>query len=473
MPPHPSLEGLIIEGKVLVPTFYTDPARVAQRAAARAAAKAMVPQKAPLVGSLKALAVVVDFSDKVHTVTASYFDSLIFAASLPLGSGLGSVRDYYDKVSYSQVDIITVNLPSSLGWQRAPQTYAYYVDGAYGLDHPYPHNAQKLAEDIVDILEAAGVDFSQYDNNGSGVVSPIMLIHAGPGAEFTGSPNDMWSHSWSLHSPRTYDGVLIRDYVIMPEYWVSVSPTTSDMTIGVFAHEMGHGFWDLPDLYDYTYTSAGLGNWSLMAGGSWNGPAEMGAGPAWPDAWSRVQMGFITPTQIKGTATARQIPQAYNNPAPAPTVLKLETPVLGNQEYFLMENRQKTPNTYDYYLPGGGLLIYHVDEAMGNNDNKCTVFPPCSCRRSAHYLVALIQADGLLELEKNLDQGDAGDPFPGSTNKRSWTMATNPSPGSWYTCDDTLISVTNISNSGAVMTADIHSGFSGSAGAINLLLLSD
>ena len=47
------------------------------------------------------------------------------------------------------------------------------------------------------------------------------------------------------------------------------------MTIGVFVHEMGHGFWNLPDLYDTDGSSEGIGSWSLMAGGSWNGPANL------------------------------------------------------------------------------------------------------------------------------------------------------------------------------------------------------
>ncbi|MFC1543554.1 immune inhibitor A domain-containing protein [Candidatus Neomarinimicrobiota bacterium] len=66
-----------------------------------------------------------------------------------------------------------------------------------------------------------------------------------------------------------------------------------DMTIGVYAHEMGHAVFGLPNLYDYGYDSEGLGDWSLMAGGSWNG--SLGSSPAFPDAWSHVQMGYVTP----------------------------------------------------------------------------------------------------------------------------------------------------------------------------------
>jgi immune inhibitor A len=443
MPPHPSLRERIRLGDVKVPR---------RAALARESALAAAPQAAPLTGGIKALAVVVDFSDKVHTVTASFFDSLIFAAP---AAGRGSVRDYYNEVSYGQVDIYTVNLPSSLGWVRAPLTYSYYVNNNYGTDSPYPHNCRKLAEDIVDAVHDLGVDFSQYDNNGDGEAEPIMLIHAGPGAEFTGKRTDIWSHSWSLKNPRTYDGVTISRYVIMPEYWLSASSSTSDMTIGVFAHEMGHGFWDLPDLYDTTYSSAGIGNWSLMAGGSWNGPNSLGgypdgSSPAWPDAYCRVQMGFVSPAAGSGDLS---LPQAYDNPAPAPTVLQLSS-LFNTKEYYLLENRQRVSGSYDEYLPAGGLLIWHVDENVAtDNYRPCTAQADCSC--PLHYLVSLEQADGLKNLEKGQNEGDAGDPFPGSANKRSWTMATIPSSGSFYNCGDSGLAVNNISNSQATMTLTV------------------
>ncbi len=461
MPPHPRVWEKIQRGELALPRFLADPAW--------ARAKGIeTPRARPkgLTGTLNALAVAVKFSDNANTVTASFFDSLIFAAPV---AGRGSVRDYFNEVSYGQVDIVTVNLPSSLGWRTAPQTYAYYVgycgsNCGYCFDSPYPNNCQKLAEDIVDAVNSV-VDFSQYDNDGDGYAEPIMLIHAGPGAEFTGNPHDIWSHSWSLMNPRTYDGVTIADYVIMPEYWMSVTPSTSDMTIGVFAHEMGHGFWNLPDLYDRDYSSSGIGDWSLMASGSWNGPNSGGWGtdgssPAWPDAWSRVQMGFVAATNVPSNVSGKSIPQAYNNPAPAQTVLKLRSSALASQEYFLLENRQKVSGSYDEYLPGSGLLIWHVDEAMWNyslqNDYECTLDPHCNCPDGQHYLVALEQADGARHLEFRTNQGDANDPFPGGTNNRTWTMATHPESSSWYACTNSCIGVTNISNSGATMTADLQ-----------------
>jgi immune inhibitor A len=451
MPPHPGLLEEYEAGRMPVPDFIANP-DLWRSTGIDSPAEPM-----PLLGSLNALAVVVDFSDKVKTVTASYFDTLVFAVPV---AGRGSVYDYFDEISYGQIDIVTVTLPSSMGWIRAPQTYAYYVDGAYCINGGYPNNCQKLAEDIVDAVDSV-VNFDNYDNNNDGYAEPIMLVHAGRGAEYTGSVNDVWSHSWSLHTPRKYDGVWISSYIIMPEYWSTVSASTSDMTIGVFAHEMGHGFWGLPDLYDRDYSSRGIGRWSLMSYGSWNGgTAAGGDSPAWPDAWSRVQMGILSPTNISTNATGRSIPQALNNPSPAETVLKLDSAALGAQEYYLVENRQQVSGAYDQYLPGEGLFIWHVDEAMWSysrqNDYECETQPNYTCSDSAHYLVRLAQADGLLELENKTDQGDSGDPFPGTTTNRNFTMATDPESSSYYSSAPSCIGVTNISDSLATMTADLQ-----------------
>ena len=450
MPPHPRLLEEFKAGRLPIPDFILNPDLL------RAKGIDSPAEPVSLLGTLNALAVAVDFSDKVKTVTASYFDTLVFAAPV---AGRGSVRDYLSEDSYGQIGIGTVKPPSSLGWIRAPSTYPTYVHGYYCWG-AYPNNCQKLAEDIVDAVNGV-VNFANYDNNGDGIAEPIMLVHAGRGAEVTGSPNDIWSHSSSLHTARNYDGVWISDYVIMPEYWITVSALTSDMTIGVFAHEMGHGFWGLPDLYDRDDTSSGIGDWSLMAGGSWNGgTAAGGDSPAWPDAWSRVQMGILAPTNISSNTTGRSLPQVYNNPSPAESILKLDSAALGSQEYYLLENRQQVSGAYDEYLPGKGLFIWHIDEAMWSyslqNDYECRTQPNYTCSDTQHFLVRLAQADGALDLENKSDRGDSGDPFPGTSVKRNFTMLTDPESSSYYSSADSCIGVTNISNSSSTMTADLQ-----------------
>jgi len=384
---------------------------------------------AQVTGNFNILAICADHPDKVSSVAATAFDNMIF------GAGSGTVRHFYNEMSYGTLTIVTVNLPSSMGWQRLSTNYSSYVNNAYGLG-AYPNNTQKLCEDLVDLVNPL-VDFSDYDNDGNGYVDGLVLIHPGRGAEFSGSTSDIWSHKWGI-SPRSRDGVNISAYSIQPEYWNA----PGDITIGVYAHEIGHLF-GLPDLYDTDNSSRGIGKWSLMAGGSWNG--SLGNSPAHMDAWCKTQVGWMTPTNVTSNMTGAVIPRAMDNP----TVFRLwDNGTLGNQ-YFLIENRQKVG--YDAQLPGAGLLIWHIDATKSNNTKEH--YPGNTT--NGNYKVALEQADGLWDLEKNIDQGDTGDPFPGSTNKTTFSDATTPNSRA-YNGTQTFVTVTNISASSNTMTCDFQ-----------------
>ncbi len=162
MPPYPGLYDKIKKGEVELPRFMTDPAWA--RSVGLEAAGVDAASRSPLSGQIRVLAVLIDFSDQIHVTTATAFDSLIFQAPQ---INFGSVRDYFYEVSYGQVDIVTVNLPSSMGWKRAPNTYSYYTGSNYCLDGGYPNNCQKLAEDVINAIDGV-VDFRNYDNNGDG-----------------------------------------------------------------------------------------------------------------------------------------------------------------------------------------------------------------------------------------------------------------------------------------------------------------
>ncbi len=89
-----------------------------------------------------------------------------------------------------------------------------------------------------------------------------------------------------------------------------------------------------------------------------------------------------------------------------------------------------------YYLPDSGLLIWHIDEAKWSyfydNDYECSENPDYLCDDNNHPLVQLEQADGLQYLEAKVNRGDAGDPFPGTTNNRTFGTMTNPESSSYY-----------------------------------------
>jgi M6 family metalloprotease-like protein len=383
-----------------------------------------------LSGPFNLLAVCVDFSDKVSSVSAYKFDTLLFADQS------GTVRDFYSQMAYGTLTMVSVNLPSSLGWQRLPQTYAYYVNNNFGLGS-YPQNTQKLCEDLVEIIDPL-VNFADYDNDGDSYVDGLVIVHTGRGAELSGLTTDIWSHKWGIVPSRLKDGVRISTYSIQPEYWNS----PGDMTIGVYAHEIGHLF-GLPDFYDVDGSSRGVGRWSLMASGSWNG--TLGSSPAHMDAWCKSQVGFLTPTNV----TTNMAGISLSSVETAPAVYRLWADGALGGEYFLIENRQRVG--YDLGLPSSGLLIWHIDDAQSSNTKEW--YPGHTA--SGNYWVALEQADALWEMEKNIDYGDNGDPFPGSTAKTTFSAATTPNSDA-YSGTQTYVTVTNISASGSPMTCDFQ-----------------
>lgn len=394
--------------------------------------------------------ILVDFSDnpasggKIASTTAM-FDSLLFSTGGM--NPTGSFKDYYKEISYGQMNVIG----TVVGWFRMPETYAYYVNHLMGMG-PAPQNAARLVESAIDSA-ANYLDFAQFDNNHDGFVDGIMVVFPGPGFEETGDSTQIQSHRFRTTIMKYYDGVYISNYTIQPEE--TAQPSGALNNIGVFCHEWGH-IMGLVDLYDVdtdpAKTSWGLGSWSLMATGNYNGPpGERAKTPAHPDAWSRILLGYVTPsapaTIPNVNLTNVSIPQVETSP----TVYKLWTGgfIPATTQYFLVENRQKTG--FDTYLQGEGLLVYHVDPTMGSN--RYQWIENQSGWSTNHYLVALEQADGFFNLEFNAaNSGDGGDPY--YSDSAGFDGLSYPSSRA-YTGNPSQVAVWNISAPDSIMTANL------------------
>ena len=416
----------------------------------------------PPTGTGKIPVIMINFSNTTTTYTPAQFNTLLF------GTGTYSMKDYYQEISYGAFTV-TGGPPGVMGWWTASNTHDYYGTDSGGTGNDaWPGD---LVYDAIHAADLSGVfNFNDYDTDGDCYVDVVAIVHQGTGQEASGVATDIWSHSWNLSSAQYYgrshygtyttndactaipgQNVKINNYIIQPEKLTS----STMQTMGVFAHEYGHAL-GLPDLYDTDYSSEGIGNWSLMAAGSWTYVGVPGDRPAHMDAWSKYKLGWVTPTQVSGTLTNESIQQA----ATAADVYKLLTGTANppSGEYFLVENRQKTG--FDAGLPGAGLLIWHIDESKTDNTQECIVGPPCS----SHYKVALIQADNLWNLENGTNRGDTGDPYPGSTNNTSLTASTSPN-SNLYSGSSSGVSITNISPSAPTMTATLStSGGGGSSG---------
>ncbi|KAF3002949.1 hypothetical protein E8E13_003957 [Curvularia kusanoi] len=329
----------------------------------------------------------------------------------------GSVTEYYSEVSNNAVSLTG----EVIGPFTLKDNMAHYANGQSGRGWPGP-NSQNMADEAFEAVKDK-TDLKPYDNDGNGYVDAFVVVHAGRAADETGSGDDIWSVKWVLPEEREADGVKVYGFLTV----------AADAKCGVCAHEIGHLVFGWPDLYDTDDSSAGIGNWCLMASGSWGGGGDR---PVHPSAWCKANQGWVeTVVETENRQiTLQDVKEDYK-------VVRLWTDGdVNSQEYFLVENRQTVKS--DEFLPGKGLLIWHVDDRLNSNTNE------------NHPWIKLMQADGFDQLKQNFGRGDDGDPYPGFTDNRSFDALSNPSSKS-YRETDTYVSVTNIPISAPAMTFDI------------------
>lgn len=355
----------------------------------------------------------VDFPDFSGQTPIQFYTDLLFGEVPPSGIR-GSMKSYYKEVSYDQL-ILTGQVNDGQHWLRLPRSYKAYA----GLD-------LSLLEDAVQAALAAGFNFTPFDTDNDGVIDALMIIM--PFVDLSANATERVSDS------RVDTGATnqLGNRIFTGPFAIVSTP----VNITAPAHEFGH-ILGLPDLYDPSFQSAGLGSWSLMSTGTTPNAPHL-------DAWSKVALGWVNPTLLDAK-TDVNLPPVEDHPS----IYKI--PILHREnEYFLLENRQQTG--FDFDIRGAGLLIYHVDENMSGNSSAW--YPGCtSC--SEHYKVALLQADGLWQLEKSAHaDADPGDPYPGSAHNVAFTTSSNPSSNT-YQGTSSGVAITDIHLSGQNVLATV------------------
>ncbi len=332
------------------------------------------------------------YTDLLPVYTRAQFQAVLWDGPNPTGT----VTDYYREVSYGNMELSGY----CENWSPVLGPVANYSPGSSAGGRKF----------VWELLQSSDihVDFSKYvqtiDANGNGHVPFLVVIHTGGGAE-AGAPN-IWSHRSDFSG--TYGKFYSNDtlpngkrvivdgpYAIQPEMLGSSNTGGAIQTIGVFAHELGHIF-NIPDLYDVSGQGEGIGGWCLMASGSYGGDQRNSAKPSHMSAWCKERMGWVVPTVV----TSNLDNQVLQPVEWTQQIYKLWRNGVPGQQYFLIENRQKTG--FDISLLESGLLIFHVDNTIASQNNP------------NRYKVDLEQSDGMRHLNLKTNRGDTGDPYPGS-----------------------------------------------------------
>lgn len=274
------------------------------------------------------------------------------------------------------------------GFDRYEESTGYVYYNSYAMD-------MGLVRILTDAVAAAdadpSVDFSDYDE--------YLVFHAGTMLQTSLNFFRFLDIPSATIPPGALEFYLGIDYILanagtdtiygaginsemarVDEYMVS--------SLGTVCHEFGHTL-GLPDLYDITGWSNGVGAWDLMCTGGWVGNPQAGAPegsiPACLGAWTRYALGWVTPRVITDpesliTIRASEIDTSQYNVGDQ-TLVKI--PISG-KEFFLVENRQQDIQQkdtiiidaedgvpiyvdygeYDFFLPGSGILIWHIDDRV-------------------------------------------------------------------------------------------------------------
>jgi hypothetical protein len=122
-------------------------------------------------------------------------------------------------------------------------------------------------------------------------------------------------------------------------------------------------------------------------------------------------------------------------------------------EFFFVENRQPLGSDVNV-AGGGGLAIWHIDRSVANTGQAGNTGGATNTRPRG---VAVEQADGLKNLENNVNRGDGGDPFPGNTNNTLFSTGTNPNSNGYNGVSTVVVQL--LSGNGDPISATMQGGW--------------
>lgn len=384
----------------------------------------------PSKGEPNVLVILVEYTDVKFTLDdpKEYFSAFLNEEGFSRYGGTGSCKDYFRDNSKGQfVPHFDMYGPVTL-----PEKRSYYGgNDIYGYDK----NPEMMVVHAIESLDP-DVDFSIYDNDGDGFVDNVYVFYAGRGEASSNEDNAVWPHSYDLEYAGLMfevDGVKVNHYACSNE-WDINEPTG----IGTFVHEFSH-VMGLPDLYhtEDAYASYTPGAYSVLDYGPYNND---GRTPPAYSIYERNAMGWMEPEIISEATDGRLEHILDSNHG-------YIIPTSDNNEFFLLENRQR--NGWDKYIPGHGMLIWHIDYERTHFENNTVN------NSRSHQYVDIEEAGGRTSYDDGSVQ--ASYTFPGAAGVTSFTDDTTPSMRTWAG-DRLNLPITEISEDGGVITFLVADG---------------
>ena len=347
-------------------------------------------------GSVRGLAVLVQFQDVKSTVSAAEVSEMLNGRGYTENGNFCSVRDYYQMISSGKLDYFN----EVVGPITLKQNRMYYAQNL-------------LVEEALNAVVDMGIDLSRFDSRREGIIDALGFLYAGQ----TQYLDWLWPHNHVINL--RYGNIRTYFYMIS-----SLGRSKTDLSIGTFCHESGHMLCRFPDLYDYGgrdgdfEKSAGLGRYCLMSSGNHN---NGGKTPSPVCAYLRDLVGWCENKVVINQPDEYEVVCGDYG-----TILVYETGKIN--EYFIVENRCRLG--LNEGIPASGLAVYHCD-TLGSNEWQ-------GGTATKHYQCGLLQADGHLDLENNRNTGDDKDLFK-RVDGVALTHNTNPHSNMWDGSESGLI----------------------------------
>lgn len=353
---------------------------------------------APRSGELNNIVIFIRFSDDAEfTQNISYYESM-FNSSV---TGGNSLRNYYNEVSYGQLDVKSTFYPttsSTMASYRDSHPRSYYMPYSSTNALGYSTNTVRksrehiLLKNAVDAISAQVPGALDLDGDNDGQVDNVAFVFKGSPA---GWGNLLWAHRSFLTTQSTYlNNSRVYSYIFLPE---------TSTTVSVVSHELFHSL-GAPDLYHYTSNGiSSAGNWDIMQTTS-----PISSPPRHMSVYMKYRYGkwisSIPVISSSGTYTLSPCNSSTN------CAYRINSPN-SSSEYFIVEYRRRI-GKFESMLPGEGLLVYRINAVRDGYGNASG--PPDE--------LYLFRPGGTLTLNGTPDSAN----FSANVGRTAMNHSTNP-----------------------------------------------